>query len=59
MDTNVYLVFDEKDSLCEALKRHTSGRFAGIPCEVARVQRLEKSWYSVQFYTGSYWGQCE
>ncbi|MDR3793276.1 MAG: hypothetical protein P4L03_07840 [Terracidiphilus sp.] len=55
MDTDVYLVFDEKDTLREALKTHQSGKSPGIPCDVARVQRLEKSWYSVTFYTGSYW----
>jgi hypothetical protein len=53
----VYLVFDPTDSLAAAAKRHSPGKFAGIPCEVFRVLRLESHWYSVLFYTDEAWGQ--
>jgi len=54
-DTSVYLVFDPKDSLAAPAKSHNSGKFDGIPCEVPRVRRLEKYWYSVEFYTNTGW----
>src|SRR6266851_3684063 len=55
-DTVVYLVFDPNDSLAEAAKSHSPGKFSGIPCEVPRVRRLESHWYSVMFYTDTDWG---
>ncbi len=58
MDTTVYLVFDPNDSLAAAAKGRTSGKFKGIPCEVPLVHRLERHWYSVRFYTSSFWEQC-
>lgn len=57
-DTYVYLVFDPKDSLAAAASGDSSGKFGGIPCEVPRVRRLERYWYSVEFYTSTSWGQC-
>jgi hypothetical protein len=54
----VYLVFDPTDSLANAAKFKTPGRFGGIPCEVPRVVRLEKQWYAVNFYTDEEWGNC-
>jgi hypothetical protein len=55
-DTTAFLVFDPTDSLSE-----TSGappiRARGLPCEVARVRRLEHQWYAVLFYSDTYWGQ--
>jgi hypothetical protein len=56
-NVTVYLVFDPTDSLAAAAKRHSPGKFAGIPCEVFRVLRLESHWYSVLFYTDEAWGQ--
>jgi hypothetical protein len=56
--TIVYLVFDPNDRLAPQAKTHSAGRFSGIPCEVYHVRRLEKHWYSVQFYTGTEWGHC-
>ncbi|MGA7916457.1 MAG: hypothetical protein WCA00_14575, partial [Candidatus Acidiferrales bacterium] len=50
-DTTVYLVFDPTDSLSLAAATHESGKFAGIPCEVPKVSRLESQWYLVTFYT--------
>ena len=47
-----YLVFDPSDSLM------VSGKSGSLPCEVARVTRLEKSWYVVLFYTDSEWDDC-
>jgi len=57
-DTVVYLVFDPNDSLATATKSHASGKFNGIPCEVFKVHRLEKYWYSVLFYTDTAWDHC-
>jgi hypothetical protein len=57
-DTVVYLVFDPTDSLATAATRHGSGKFKGIPCEVPEVRHLEKSWYTVLFYTGLGWDGC-
>lgn len=58
MDNTVYLVFDPTDSLSAAARSHSPGKFSGIPCEVPRVRRLERQWYSVQFYTNEVWGDC-
>jgi hypothetical protein len=57
-DTTVYLVLDPSDGLAEAAKSHASGRFSGIPCKAVRVRRLERHWYTVLFYTDTYWGAC-
>lgn len=57
-NTEVYLVFDPADSLAEAARKHQAGKFAGIPCEVQDVRRLEDHWYSVVFYTSQTWGHC-
>ncbi len=59
MDTTVYLVFDPSNSLAVAASRHSSGKFAGIPCPVASVRRLAREWYAVEFYTGEIWNECE
>jgi len=56
-DTNVYLVFDSTDSLSMAGANRASGKFNGIPCEVAQVHQLESHWYTVQFYTNEFWGR--
>ena len=56
-NSTVYLVFDPTDSLVVAAKSHSPGKFGGLPCEVFRVLRLERYWYSVQFYTDESWGQ--
>jgi hypothetical protein len=56
-DTTVYLVFDQTDSLSTAARNHHSGKFNGIPCEVPRVDRMEKNWYAVRFYTNEWWGR--
>lgn len=54
-DTVVYLVFDPNDSL---LSTDSPRRFAGIPCEVPRVRRLERQYYLVVFYTDTDWNHC-
>jgi hypothetical protein len=56
-DTTVYLVFDPADSLSTASRNHHPGKFNGIPCEVPVVDRMEKNWYAVQFYTDEWWGR--
>lgn len=58
-DTVVYLVFDPADSLSVAASIHQFGRFAGIPCEVPYISRLESQWYTVTFYTDREWGRCD
>jgi hypothetical protein len=57
-DTTVYLVFDPADSLSLAASTHLFGKFAGIPCEVLKVSRLESQWYVVTLYTNQDWGHC-
>jgi hypothetical protein len=57
-NTTVYLVFDPTDSLSMAAATHESGKFAGIPCDVPKVSRLESQWYVVTFYTSQEWGHC-
>jgi hypothetical protein len=59
MDTTVYLVFDPTNSLSSAASRHLDGKFAGIPCGVAEVSRLESQWYAVMFYTDQDWDHCD
>jgi hypothetical protein len=54
-NTTLYLVFDPTDSLSGAASNHASGNFAGIPCEVREVHRLERQWYIVEFYTSQEW----
>lgn len=56
-NNTVYLVFDPTDSLAMAAKRHSPGKFSGLPCEVFRVLCLESHWYSVAFYTDEEWGK--
>ena len=50
-NTIAYVVFDPTDSLSSAATTRRSGKFAGIPCEVSKVSRLESQWYAVIFYT--------
>ncbi len=57
-DTRVYLVFDPNDSLASAARIGSVGKFSGIPCEILRVRRLEKQWYTVLFYTDTDWEHC-
>jgi len=56
-DTTVYLVFDPTDSL-SAARSNQPGKFRGIPCEVPSVRRMERHWYTVQFYTNESWENC-
>jgi hypothetical protein len=56
-DTTVYLVFDPADALSAAARSHRPGKFNGLPCEVPAVDRMEKNWYTVRFYTDEWWGR--
>ncbi len=38
------------------LRNYSPTNLHGLPCPVWRVQRLEKQWYSVTFYTNEGWG---
>jgi hypothetical protein len=53
-DTDAYLVFSPDDQL----HNYSPSNLSGLPCPVWRVQRLEKLWYSVTFYTNEGWGAC-
>ncbi len=57
-DTSVYLVFDPTDALSAAARSHQPGKFSGIPCKVHLVNRLERYWYTVLFYTSETWDSC-
>lgn len=57
-DTVEYVVFDPNDSLGTVAKSHSPGKLSDIPCEVQRVRRLEKYWYTVLFYTDTDWDHC-
>jgi hypothetical protein len=53
----VYLVFDPTNVLASAVRAGSAGKYAGLPCEVLNVRRLEEFWYSVRFYTDEAWGE--
>lgn len=57
-DTNVYLVYDEQNTIAQVLRTRNSGRFPGIPCEAARVIQVSPKWYSVVLYTDYTWNEC-
>lgn len=56
-DTVEYLVFDPSDSLQSSAKNRSQS--SRLPCEVARVHRLESGWYTVLFYTDTDWSHCQ
>jgi hypothetical protein len=56
-DTTVFLVFDPTDSLAGAAEAPPPIKSRALPCEVARIRRLDRQWYAVLFYTDTYWGQ--
>jgi hypothetical protein len=53
-DTDVYLVFSPDDSL----RNYSPSNLSGLPGPVWRMQRLEKQWYSVTFFTNDGWNGC-
>lgn len=60
-DTTVLLVFDPTDSLSVPARSGQSGKFNGIPCEVAIVHRMESHWYTIEFVgyvDESSWDSC-
>jgi hypothetical protein len=57
-DWTAYVVFDPTDSLSNAATDQSGGRFAGIPCHVDAVRRLETHWYSVTLSMNEWWDQC-
>ena len=57
-DTTVYLAFDPADGLSQAARTAAPGKYPGLPCEVARVERLDQHWYKVLFYTETDWDHC-
>ena len=57
-DTTVYLVLDPGNTLAEAAKTRSPGKYKGLPCEVDKVSRLADRWYYVIFYTDMDWDHC-
>lgn len=49
-----YIVFDPADSLSSA-NRNVPAEYAGIPCKVLLVRRLEKRWYSIVLDMNQFW----
>ncbi len=58
MYTTEYLVYDPTDSLAVAASSGEAGKFAGLPCKVPVVRKMERGWYVVRFYTEQAWGNC-
>ena len=58
-NTVVYLVYEPADALAAASRKHTPGKYNGLPCTVYAVHRLEANWYTVQFYTDTDWTHCD
>lgn len=56
--TVMYLVFDPSNVLEAASRQRKSGKFSGLPCEVAQVNKMEDQWYTVLFYTDTEWQSC-
>jgi len=54
-ETNVYLVFDSNNLLSQEIKRHSSGKFSGIPGEIWKLHRLQGPWFYAVFYTDTRW----
>ena len=57
-NTVVYLVYDPSNSLQVAAASQRPGKYRGLPCEVYSVNKLQSSYYAVQFYTDTDWQQC-
>ena len=53
-----YIVFDPNNSLRPFHDAAAHRRFAGIPCNVVAVRRLENRWYSVVLDMNEFWGRC-
>jgi hypothetical protein len=56
-DTDAYLVFDPSDSLRHK-KAYVSTEAGAQTCDIWKIQRLEKQWYNVVFYTNTGWETC-
>ncbi len=59
-DNSSHLVFDPSDSLISK-KAYTNAKVTDTmnpACNVWKINRLEKQWYSVVFYTNGYWDGC-
>ena len=54
-DTKVYLVHDPEDRIRHMRRTKNGVRVEGLPCEIWKVRRLEKQWYSVVFFTNENW----
>ena len=57
-NTVVYLVYDPSNSLQAAAASQRPGKYRGLTCEVYSVNKLQNSYYAVQFYTGTDWRHC-
>jgi hypothetical protein len=54
-DTDVYLIYSPNDGLLN----YSPSTLNGLPQPVSHVQRLERQWYSVTFYTDQGWDGCK
>ena len=57
-DWTTYVVFDPTNSLAEVAKNRSRGKFAGVPCNIDQVRRLEKDWYAVTLGMNEWWDRC-
>lgn len=57
-DWTSYVVFDPTDSLNAETHHWNPGEIKGIPCDVLRIQKLEKRWYSVTLQMNEWWDTC-
>ncbi len=58
-NTFMYLVFDPTNALEVASQTKKPGKYPGLPCEVFKVKQMERNWYTVHFYTDTYWEHCK
>lgn len=58
-DTTVYLVNDPTDQLRKSVSQKPPLKLNGVPCAAVKVQRLEDHWYTVLYYTDTYWDHCD
>jgi hypothetical protein len=59
LESFAYLVYDASDTMLPPPYHSREGKVAGVPCDVARIHRLEARWYIVMPYTDSDWDQCD
>ncbi len=56
--TVTYLVYDPDGTLSRAQLKD-GGAAPGVPCDVWTVHRLGSQWYSMTYFTGTFWEACK